>query len=150
MNIQIDTREKQRAIKKILAEFNRQGIRTISSKLFVGDYMNMDNPRVIIDRKQSLGEVYQNLCHGAKRINNEFSRAKEFGIQIILLVEHGKDIKNLDDVKTWENPQLEKTPYAWDGEKLYKEMLIIQSKYDIKWEFCEKNDTGKRIIELLK
>ena len=56
MIIQIDSREKARAIKNIVAEFDRQGITHPVSKLMVGDYMNYDNPRLIIDRKQNLSE----------------------------------------------------------------------------------------------
>ena len=52
MNIQIDSREKARAIRKIVAEFDRQGVDHFVSKLYVGDYMNYDNPRLIIDRKR--------------------------------------------------------------------------------------------------
>ena len=50
MVIQIDSREKARAIQKIVEEFDRQGVRHPVSKLIVGDYMNYDNPRLIIDR----------------------------------------------------------------------------------------------------
>ena len=57
MLIQIDSREKARGIKKIIAEFDRQGLRHPVSKLMVGDYMNYDNPRLIIDRKQNLSEL---------------------------------------------------------------------------------------------
>ena len=42
MIIQIDSREKARAIRKIVAEFERQGIRHPVSKLMVGDYMSYD------------------------------------------------------------------------------------------------------------
>ena len=37
MNIQIDSREKARAIQKIVAEFDRQGVDHFVSKLYVGD-----------------------------------------------------------------------------------------------------------------
>ena len=56
MTIQIDSREKARAIQKIVEEFDRRGIRHPVSKLMVGDYMNYDNPRLVIDRKQNLTE----------------------------------------------------------------------------------------------
>ena len=46
MIIQIDSREKARAITKIVAEFDRQNITHPVSKLMVGDYMNYDNPRL--------------------------------------------------------------------------------------------------------
>ena len=46
MDIQIDSREKARAIRKIVKTFDESGV-----KYFVGDYMSLDNPRLIIDRK---------------------------------------------------------------------------------------------------
>ena len=40
MTIQIDTREKQRAVKQIISHFDKHGIKHYPSKLYVGDYMN--------------------------------------------------------------------------------------------------------------
>ena len=44
MDIQIDSREKPEAIKQILAEFDRAKVHYFKSKLYVGDYQNLDNP----------------------------------------------------------------------------------------------------------
>lgn len=149
MDIQIDTREKSKAIQRIIKTFKENNVNYCSSKLFVGDYMNMDNPRLIVDRKQNLSEVYSNLCQGHKRFTNEILRAKEFSINLIILVEHGGKIKTLDDVKEWHNPQLDKSPYAWNGERLYKTISTIQKKYGVDFVFCDKSHTGKKIMELL-
>lgn len=149
MDIQIDSREKARAIKKIVAEFDAQGVVYEVSKLPVGDYMNLDNPRLIIDRKQNLNEVYQNLCHQYNRFTTELARAAKLHRKLIILVEHGKDITELSDVKKWANPRLSETPYAWDGEQLYAKMRKCEISYGITFEFCTKEDTGKKIIELL-
>lgn len=54
MVIQIDSREKPRAIGKILDEFDRQGVRHFVSKLYVGDYQRLDNSLLVVDRKQNL------------------------------------------------------------------------------------------------
>lgn len=35
------------------------------------------------------------------------------------------------------------------GEELYKAMVTMQEKYGVEWVFCDKKETGKRIIELL-
>lgn len=155
MDIQVDTNEKERATKKIFAEFDRQGIHYFSSKLYVGDYMNLDNPRLIVDRKQSLSELYTNLCHehnkgkNEGRFTKEFERAKQAGIKVVLLCEHGNGIKTLEDVREWYNPRLDKTPFAWDGRKLHKEIALFLKRYDTEIYFCNKTQTGKRIIELL-
>ena len=57
MIIVVDSREKPKAITKILKEFDKQGINHVSSKLYVGDYNNLKNPMVFIDRKQNIAEI---------------------------------------------------------------------------------------------
>lgn len=149
MVIQIDSREKAHAIQKILAEFNRQGVKYYSSKLYVGDYMNLDNPRTVIDRKQNLSEVCGNVFQDHERFVNELKRANEAGIKVIVLVEHGGNIKRLADVIWWNNPRLKVSPKAPTGEKLYKTMRTIAERYGCEWQFCSKQQTGKKILEIL-
>ena len=161
MIIQIDSREKAKAIQKIIAEFDRQGIKHPVSKLMVGDYMNYDNPRVIVDRKQNLTEVCSNVCQDHDRFRRELVLAKDNGIQLIILCEHGKDIKSLEDVIFWQNPRSEKRKKidgkwqtvhtnAMKGDVLYKILTTLQEKYGVRFEFCDKDETGKRIVELLE
>ena len=161
MTIVIDSREKQKAITKIIAEFDRQGIKHISSKLWVGDYMSLDNPRVIVDRKQNLTEVCSNVCQDHERFRRELILAKENGIQLIILCEHGKDIQSLEDVIFWKNPRSEKRKKidgkwqtvqtnAMKGDVLYKILTTLEEKYGVHFEFCDKDETGKRIVELLE
>lgn len=161
MIIQIDSREKAKAIQKIIEEFDRQGIKHPVSKLMVGDYMNYDNPRVIVDRKQNLTEVCSNVCQDHDRFRSELVLAKENGIQLIILCEHGKDINSLEDVIFWKNPRSEKRKKidgkwqtvhtnAMKGDVLYKILTTLQEKYGVRFEFCDKDETGKRIVELLE
>ena len=150
MVIQIDTREKSRAISKIVAEFDKQGIKHYSSKLFVGDYMNPDNPRLIIDRKQNLLELCGNVCQQHKRFTDELKRAQEYGFKLIILCEHGGEIHSLSDVNKWVNPRLRTSPMAVSGQRLFKILYSISSKYDVEFLFCNKWETGSRIIELLE
>ena len=152
MVIQIDSREKARAIKKILEEFDRQGVDYFVSKLPTADYMNLDNPRLLIDRKQSLLELCQNVCQDHKRFAAELERAKKYGQHIVVLVEHGGGIKSLQDVMHWKNPRLKQSPMAVSGERLFKILSAMQNnhdKYDVEFLFCDKRNTGKRIIEIL-
>lgn len=148
MIIQIDTREKARAIQSIKAEFSRQGVKTVTSKLFVGDYARLDNMTTVIDRKQNLNELAGNICE--KRFHEEIKRAAENGIQIIFLVEHGRKVSDMIDVLFWTNPRIVESPHCISGEHLYKSMNTLTERYGVKWEFCEKRNTGKRIIEILK
>lgn len=149
MIVQIDSREKARAISRTLEYFDEHGIKHFISKLPVGDYMSYDNPRLVVDRKQSLVEVCQNVCQDHARFRRELERANEYEIKLIFLVEHGGSIKTLEDVQNWKNPRLKDHPLAMSGERLYKVMLTMQNKYGIEWQFCDKRCTGKRIIEIL-
>lgn len=145
-----DTREKPNAIGKINKQLEEAGYKIIRSKLYVGDYQLLDNPHITIDRKQNLQEVCQNLTHDHVRFKDECKRAMELGIKFIVLVEHGGDIKRLEDVMNWYNPRLKHSPKATKGITLYKIMFAFQENYKVHWEFCKKGETGKRIIELLE
>lgn len=164
MDIQIDSREKARAIRKIVKTFDESGVKYFSSKLLVGDYMSLDNPRLIIDRKQNLQELCGNVCQQHERFKRELLRAMDAGIQLIILVEHGQSINNIEDVYFWKNPRKHEVRFrtvngkkeryvvstkAVDGNQLYKSLCTIRDRYNVRFEFCEKKDTGKKIIELL-
>lgn len=152
MTFQIDSREKAKAIQKILAEFDRQGVDYFVSKLYVGDYMNMDNPRLLIDRKQNLSELCNNVVQDHKRFAAELIRAKEHGIHVVILCEHGHGITCLADVINWQNPRLKQSPMAVSGERLFRILSTMQNnkeRYSVSFEFCDKDETGKRIIEIL-
>ena len=148
MTIQIDTREKARAIASIRAEFKRQGIDTVTSKLWVGDYARIDNLTTVIDRKQNLSELAGNVIE--KRFHAEIKRASEHGVKIIFLIEHGRGVKDLIDVLFWENPRLKESPRCISGEHLFKSMVTISERYNVEWQFCDKRSTGKRIIQILE
>lgn len=149
MVIQIDTREKARAITKIVSYFDEKQIKHISSKLYVGDYMNLENPKLIVDRKQNLLELANNVCQDRKRYVSEIKKACEAGIKLIFLVEHSRNIKTLEDVQKWINPRLKNSPMAVSGERLHKILSVFQNTYGVEYRFCQKDETGKRIIELL-
>jgi hypothetical protein len=149
MIIQIDTREHKFELARIQRQIERHGVKTINSKLYVGDYQSLDNPRLVIDRKKDLQEICGNVCQQHERFQKELMRARDAGIQIIILCEHGGDIKSLEDVYFWDNPRIRKSPKATTGETLYKTLCTIRDRYGIRFEFCDKRQTGKRIIELL-
>ena len=146
----MDTRERKEATELILKEFERQNVTVIRSKLWVGDYQLLENPMLTIDRKKSMQEVCQNVVQDHKRFCAELQRAKDVGIHIVVLIEHSKNIRTLEDVRHWVNPRLKVSPLAVSGERLYKILLAISKKYNVDFQFCTKQETGKRIIELLK
>lgn len=149
MVIQIDSREKAKAIKGIISTFEELGVDYYTSKLYTGDYMSLDNARLVIDRKQSLSEVAVNLSQDKPRFVRELKRAQEAGIKIIFLVEHGRGYKTLEDVQKWVNPRSKVSPMAPGGERLYRVMLALRNTYGIEWRFCTKSETGREIVKIL-
>lgn len=149
MTIQIDSREHKFELARIQKQLTAAGCKTIVSKLYVGDYQSWDNPRLVVDRKKDLQELCGNVCQQHERFKNELIRAMDADIQIIILCEHGPDIQRLEDVYFWDNPRLKKSPRATSGKSLYKSLCTIRDKYNVRFEFCTKRETGKRIMELL-
>lgn len=150
LTIQIDSREKLKAIRNICYEFTRQGEQYFISKLPCGDYCSLDNARFCIDRKQNLNELVNNVCQQHQRFVRELKRANELGIQLVFLVEHGGGIVTLEDVRNWDNPRLKESPLAMSGERLYKILFTLEQRYHTRFYFCTKAQTGKRILELLR
>lgn len=149
MTIQIDSREKTRAIQKILSAFDQSGVKHFVSKLPVGDYMSLDNPRLAIDRKQNLLELCGNVCQQHKRFCAELERAADYGIKLVILCEHGAGIETLRDVEAWENPRLRQSPLAMSGQRLYKVLCAMRGKYGVEFCFCTKQRTGAEIVRIL-
>ena len=164
MQIQIDTREKTKAKEKIIKDVDKAGVKHFKSKLYVGDYMSLDNAKLVIDRKQDLQELCGNVCQQHERFKAELVRALENDIKIVIRCEHGNDVKSLEDVFFWQNPR--KHNYYWttvngkrvrrvaskkavDGKQLYKSLCTIRDRYNVDFLFCSKEETGRKIIEIL-
>lgn len=164
MQIQVDTREHAKEWERIKGQFDALGVQYFRSKMYVGDYQSLDNPRLVIDRKKDLQEICGNVCQQHERFKAELLRAKECGVRLVILCEHGADIKSLEDVYFWQNPR--KYQIRWktvngkrvkdvisaravDGNQLYKSLCTIKDRYGIDIQFCSKEETGRKIIEIL-
>lgn len=152
--IQIDTREKPRAIEKILATFDAAEIPYISSKMYVGDYCLLENPLYIIDRKQNIAEIAANATSGHGRMKRELERLKKIGGQMVFLIEqnkykdpngHTRIVFNLEDIMFWQNPH-----GVVDGIQVYKVLSSWQAKYPVSYRFCGKRETGTEILSILE
>ena len=141
MTIITDTREKARIIEGTLRYFDDRGVKHYSSKLIVGDYMNIDNP--------NLSELANNLTNDSGRFMREVRLAKELGIHLIVLCEQGGWIKSIKDVAQWHNPMQGKIPYAISGKDLMERIYRVHIAYNVDFLFCDKRSTGRRIVELL-
>ena len=164
MTIQCDTRERPKELARILKQFDRLDVDYFKSKLYVGDYMSLDNPRLVIDRKKDLLELCGNVTQQHDRFRAELVRAQKNGIKLIVLCEHGEGIQDLTDVIFWHNPRLDemdwvmcnghpvkeqKYPKATTGEQLYKSLCTIADRYGVEFVFCDKTTTGREIVRIL-
>ena len=164
MQVQVDTREHKSEWERIQKQFDALRVQYFRSKLYVGDYQSLDNPRLVIDRKKDLNELCGNVCQQHDRFKEELIRAMQQNIKIVILVEHGEDVKSLEDVYFWENPRKHEVIWktvngkrvktvrsakAIDGPQLLKSLYTIRDRYNVDFEFCTKEETGKRIVEIL-
>lgn len=149
MRVVVDTREKPRAIVRILQTFEAEGVEVVRRAMPFGDYCDPDRPGIVIDRKQNLLEVAGNLVQDRARFLREVERANRAGWRLIVLVEHSNRIRQLEDVIGWNNPRLKVSPLAVDGPRLFRIMHAMGNRYGFEWAFCDKAHTGKKIIELL-
>lgn len=165
ITIQIDSREKTHAISHITKYFDMNNIKYYTNKLLFGDYMNLHNPTVIIDRKQNLVEVQGNITQQHERFRNELLKAQENGFKLIILIEESQ-IKTLADVRDkYINPRMKQWSMARNkalkkgldfkqrpplsGKHIYEILYTMEKKYGCKFMFCRKEEMAKKIIELL-
>lgn len=100
MKIIIDSREHEGKNEHVLQYFRDNGIEYINKERYgsialkVGDYMSDENKNLSIDRKQSMIELVGNICQQHDRFQREMLRAKELGIKLVILIEHGRGRKN--------------------------------------------------------
>ena len=140
-----DTREKGN--KKILEYFTKVNQDYIISKLDAGDYMKYKDYSTIIDKKDGLLELANNLCHTSEheRIKREITRAKELKCDNFIFLIQDSKIKTIEDVKNWSSPHTKVK-----GETLLKIMQTMKERYGVRFIICPRKDMGKRIIQLLK
>ena len=144
-----DTRQQARKHETKHKWFAENGIKIERCRLYVGDYTLPTNQSICIDTKKDLQELAQDVCQQHERFRAELVRAQEAGIHLIVLCEHGGGIKSLEDVYFWVNPRRQHSPGAISGQRLFKILNTMQEKYGVRFEFCDKRQTGRRIVEIL-
>lgn len=139
-----DSREQKN--EHIKRYFNQNNIEFVEQKLNEGDYQLDSCPHFSVDRKQNLDELLTNLCSKDKsRFWREVRRAKEKGIKLIILCEHGNGIEKIVDVAKWKSQYSKVT-----GRKLVDKIYQCHIAYGVEFLFCNKTETARKIIELLE
>lgn len=144
-----DTREQAKKHEHVLKWFEENDYKVVRSKLFCGDYSYLNNQSICVDTKKNMLEICQNVVQDHERFVKEIQRANENGIKLYFLIEE-PNIKELADVNKWWNPRLRFSNGATKGTTLFKILYAIEKKYNTKFYFCGKEETGEKIIEILE
>lgn len=148
MTIIEDTRQQAKKHEKKHKYFEEHGIKVIRSKLPAGDYARIDNMSVVIDTKKDIQEIIQNVTKDHARFVAECELAKEAGIKLIILIENNDKVYKKEDLFSWYNWRLKKSPRATTGKTLFKILTTMEEKYDVQFMFCDADQSGE-IIELI-
>lgn len=141
--------------------FADNGIELVSLPLPVGDYILLDDrvqavidrrgsklkkmdllgvTKISVDTKKDLGEVTNNICGKSHaRFRDECILAQQNGIKLIVLVEHSRCIRSLDDVEHWKNPR------QYQYEQKIRRLWGIPKGADFSTEVAELKAHGAKI-----
>ena len=143
-----DSRQKTGKHNKKRMYFADQGIIVKRAQLPWGDYLIM--PSIVVDTKQSIVEIAQNLCGSVSertRFAEEMKGAKLAGIKLVFLIED-KRFNKISDL--YEARMKLHSGKVVRGEQLATAMSICEARYGCRFEFCSPDEAGHRIIEILE
>ena len=130
--------------------FASEGLGIVRTKLPFGDYA-LWGGKYAVDTKASVEEIAANIGGVAhNRFREECKLAQELGGQLVILVENRNGFTCIDDVVRWVNPNYRKTARSIDGPRLAKAMHTMSDRYNVRFEFCTPEESGRRVIELLE
>lgn len=146
-----DTRQQKGKHKLKEEYFESQGIEIIRTKLAFGDYQNPQNTSVVIDTKKDIQELIGDLTKDHERFRNELLLSKKCGTKLVILIEDEK-VTCINDLYTWYNWRLKKSPKATKGSTLAKMLYTIEHNtedYNCQFIFTKKSECGAKILEIL-
>lgn len=148
----VDTREHANIVKPILKYFDSVGVPYERSKLLFGDFMDFNNPSIVVDRKRNIAELAKNCTVEAERFKRELERAQRANSRLVILVEQNrykdrdewKRVEDIADLMLWSSPHT-----TIRGEKVFRVLSAWVNKYDIEVRFCDKRVTGRKILQII-
>lgn len=150
MKIIVDTRQKEEKHKNIDDYFISKKIEMKPDALKVGDYMLNKDAKISVDTKQNIYELASDFfsLKEKARFQRECKRAKQLGIKLYILTEQNMTKERLLKWKSKRRLDGSLITKA-TGKQIYERMQIYSLMFGVKWRFCNKKNTGKKIIELL-
>ena len=151
MHLIEDSRQQKDKHKIKHAAFEAAGDKLLRCKLPVGDYALF--PRIAVDTKADMQEIAQNIGGTAaehNRFREELKLAREYGCQLVILVENEDGIEELTQVQYWDNPRRAFSEKAIQGPQLMRAMQTMQERYGVIFMFCRPSEAAGTIKELLR
>lgn len=154
MRLKVDNREKENShildyFKKIgMVEIDKKTVKSvigldnvyiINDLCSIGDYCNLDNPNVFVERKASWDEFAGNCGRNHARFKRELERLDECGGEMIILIE------TMQRIEDWKNKRMKIT-----SDVMKKIMISWQLKHNIRFWQCTKEYAGELIYQFLK
>ena len=156
-----DSRNQVGKHKNIADYCRRKGIPIVRKCLSVGDYVlseDGENPinNISVDTKADCMELLKNvMSDDHRRFRDECIRAKEQGIQLVVLIEEALPFGKLE---LWEVPRW-KSSNQWhrygdpmtkvDPKAFRKALLTMTVRYGVKFRFCSRRQSPARVIKYL-
>ena len=152
--LQIDTRNKPGKHDLKHQYFEQQGIKTIRTKLYVGDYALVGGT-VCVDTKANIQELAANVDQQHERFRNEMIKARDAGYTLVFLVENEDGVTDLSTLTEWVNPRNSinrrkglRPPIS--GTRLAKACATMERKYGVRFMFCKPDEAAERVLSLLR
>ena len=142
-----DTRQKSGKHGNKKEYWKKAGDKIIRCKLPFGDYSLP--PKVAVDTKQNILEIATNMCGSAnekRRFREECKLARDAGCRLIFLIEC-RSVKLPEDLIGKKIRLI--SGKTIPGEQLALAMRTMENRYGCSFEFCDPENSGKKIIELL-
>lgn len=144
-----DTRQQDGKHENIHAYCENAGIEIIRQALCVGDYAIANKHDICVDTKQDVRELAMDVFQDHRRFRAELERAQRCDIQLIVLIEEVLPGGRLD---LWCPPldRFGQPVCLFKPETLRKALITMQTKYGVKFRFCDPESTGRIMIRYLK
>lgn len=134
--------------------FDEHGVVSVSSGLYVGDYMVMGD--VSVDTKRDLEELCQCLDADHVRFRNEMVRARDAGVRLVILTENEDGVTDLESLALWVEPYDEFVRRNGSGKarrrygkRFAQACRTMTERYGAEFQFCTPAEAGRRVCEIL-
>lgn len=132
------------------------GEQVLRCKLPYGDYILP--PPIVVDTKRDICELAMDIRNDHERFRNAAIRARDMGSVMWILTENEDSVRNLADLALWVEPvehfRMRKRKNAkaeqFKGDTLAKACLTMSKKYELVFDFCTPEESGARVLEILK